>query len=136
MKGCVMSTFWEVALVVHQVGQDQWWEALLESQDKASEVFKDRDVNAINLLFTEEFPALAMVWVMGMKRKGSVFLYPSYRIFQEGKSNSGSFWTVYAMIKIMPIPKSYVEISAPGPQIMNLLEKRVFRKVSKLQCGH
>lgn len=89
--------------------------ALLGSQDKASEVFKDRDINAMNLLLAEEFPALAMIWVMGMKRKGLVFLYPSYRIFQESKSNSGSFWTVYAMIRIMPTPKPYVEISAPGP---------------------
>lgn len=65
--------------------------ALLESQDKASEVFEGRDVNAMDLLLTEGFPALAMVWVMGIKRKGSVFLYPSYRIFQEGRSNRGSF---------------------------------------------
>lgn len=65
--------------------------ALLESQDKASEVFKGRDVNAMDLLLTEGFLALAMVWVMGIKRKGSVFLYPSYRIFQEGRSNRGSF---------------------------------------------
>lgn len=110
--------------------------ALLESQDKALEVFKDRDINATNLLLTEGFPALAMVSVVGMKRKGSVFLYPSHRIFQEDKSNNGSFWTVYAMTRIMSTPKSYVEISVPGPQTINLLKKRVFRKVSKLQCGH